>query len=954
EGRCSFTHDKLREALLSRLEDDDTRALHLRAGISIEASDPTRVFELAYHFDAAGHADRALDYALKAAGLARAQHSLDVAAAHYRIAERASATASPETRAQLAEGLGDVLTLQGNYAEASLCLEQASLPSSGPVERATLEGKLGDIAFKRGDQRMARRHLEDGLRLLGRRVPKRLPGYLVALLWEVVVQAGHTLLPGFLRRRRRSLEGAANELLAMRLYSRLAYIYWFHSGRIPCGWAHLREMNLAERYPPTPELAQAYSEHAPVMTMVPWFTRGIAYAQKSLAIRQELGDVWGQGQSMNFYGVALYAASRYRECIEWCGSGVRLLERTGDRWEVNTANWNIAFALNRLGELPEAVEMARSVHSAALDIGDQTAAGISLSVWSRASLGNVPADLVEAQLAVDTDDAHTAQAVRLAEAVRLLAIHDVAGALSHLDAAAAVIRKAGLRQEYVAPIAPWTATARRMALEAASPHPTRSRRQLVRAATRAARRAHRVGRTYRNNLPHALRERALVAGLRGRGRPARRFLRRSLAVAEIQGARYEAALTVLARAKLGTVFGWDDAGDVDAAQAAVNALVAPSAGAPERGTAELSLADRFSGLQTVGRRIASATSVDGVRKVVEDAALTLLRGEHCHVLLLDEQGRSTSASGERIDELSTTLVERAIAAAAPVVAGDDTGEAADSIVLSGHRSVLCAPVLSAEDRAVACFYVTHAQIGGLFSEEEIQLAEFIAALAGATLEHLAGTEARFRSLAQNSSDVITIVDVDGTIVYQSSSVERVFGLHPKELLRRPLKDWVHPDDMGEVVAAMARAGNDGRDGAVRSLVECRLRHGDGSWRYVETALNDLLDDPSVNGIVLNSRDVSERHLLEQEIRERALHDSLTGLANRGLFTDRLAQALKRAERQPSTNAVVYLDLDGFKAINDTQGHAAGDLVLKGVARRLLSCVRPQDTVARFGGDEFAI
>ncbi|MDQ6928045.1 MAG: EAL domain-containing protein, partial [Actinomycetota bacterium] len=946
----------LREALLTRLDEDETRALHLRAGISIESVDATRVFELAYHFDAAGHAGRALDYALQAADLARAQHSLDVAAAHYRIAERASADADSETWAEVAEGLGDVLTLQGRYDEATVYLEQAKLPGADEVHQAKLEAKLGDVAFKRGDQRSARGHLEDALRLLGRRVPRRLVGYLFAVVWEALVQAGHTLFPGLLRRRRRSLDGADDELQAIRTYSRLAYVYWFHSGRIPCGWAHLREMNLAERYPPTPELAQAYSEHAPVMTMVPWFSRGIAYAKKSLAIRQELGDVWGQGQSMNFYGVVLYAASRYRECIEQCQAGVRLLERTGDRWEVNTARWNIALAMYRLGELPKAVEMARSVHAAAHDIGDQTAAGISLSVWSRASRGNIPAELIAAELAADTDDAHTAQAVRLAEAVRLLGIADVDGAIVQLDAANELIRRAGLRQEYVAPIAPWTATAWRMALEGAPALPSGQRRQLVRKAAGAARHAHRVGRTYRNNLPHALRERALVASWRGHGRAARRYLAESLAVATAQGAAYEVALTTLARAKLGGPFGWDDAGDLDEAEAEVAALLTQDAGAPDTATADLSLADRFAGLQTVGRRIASATSVQGVVIALEEAALTLLRGEHCHVLMLDEGGRSTAASGERLDELSTTLVQRAVATGAPVVTGDTSGEAADSVVLSGHRSVLCAPVLS-EDRAVACFYVTHAQVGGLFSQEEIQLAEFVATLAGAALEHLAGTESRFRSLAQNSSDVITIVDVEGMIVYQSSSVERVFGLRPEELLRRPFAEWVHPDDLGDVLPMLgrARAGTDnGEAPAVRQLIECRLRHSDGSWRHVETALNDLFDDPSVHGLVLNSRDISERHQLEEQIRERALHDDLTGLANRRVFVDRVAHALERSRRRPVTNAVVYLDLDSFKGINDTHGHAAGDLVLRGVARRLLACVRPQDTVARFGGDEFAV
>ncbi len=271
-------------------------------------------------------------------------------------------------------------------------------------------------------------------------------------------------------------------------------------------------------------------------------------------------------------------------------------------------------------------------------------------------------------------------------------------------------------------------------------------------------------------------------------------------------------------------------------------------------------------------------------------------------------------------------------------------------MLSDLRSVLCAPVMI-DDRPVACFYVTHAQIGGLFSQEEVKLAEFIATVAGAALEHLAGIETRFRSLAQNSTDVITIVDAGGTIVYQSSSVERVFGLRPDELVGRPLSDWIHPSDLDAVLPALGPVGG---GTAVRPLIECRLRRGDGSWPHVETALNDLFGDPSVNGLVLNSRDVSERHALEAELRARALRDDLTGLANRALFSDRVTHALSRAQRRPGPNAIVYLDLDGFKGVNDTLGHAAGDLLLKEVARRLQACVRPQDTVARLGGDEFAV
>src|SRR5262249_55422381 len=150
---------------------------------------------------------------------------------------------------------------------------------------------------------------------------------------------------------------------------------------------HLRGMNLAERFAPTLELAQSYSEHAPAMSLIPWYGRGIAYAQKSLAIRTRMGDLWGQGQSNHYLGVVLYSGSRFAECVEKCREAVRLLERTGDFWEVHIARYQIAAALYRSGDLQNAVEEARRIHKSGLELGDQQASGISLDVWARATNG---------------------------------------------------------------------------------------------------------------------------------------------------------------------------------------------------------------------------------------------------------------------------------------------------------------------------------------------------------------------------------------------------------------------------------------------------------------------------------------------------------------------------------------------------------------------------------------
>ena len=217
---------------------------------------------------------------------------------------------------------------------------------------------------------------------------------------------------------------------------------------------------------------------------------------------------------------------------------------------------------------------------------------------------------------------------------------------------------------------------------------------------------------------------------------------------------------------------------------------------------------------------------------------------------------------------------------------------------------------------------------------------------------LEASERRFRSLIEHSTDVVTVVDAAGVIVYDSPSSEGVLGYSAVERVGTNGLDYIHPDDRERAERTLAQAV--AHPSAISTL-EVRAMHRDGTYRWVEASVANLLADPDVRGVVANFRDVTERKALEDQLAHQAFHDPLTGLANRALLLDRVEHSRATTSRRPGAMlGLIYIDLDDFKTVNDGLGHEAGDHLLQLTADRIRAALRPGDTAARLGGDEFAI
>ena len=380
----------------------------------------------------------------------------------------------------------------------------------------------------------------------------------------------------------------------------------------------------------------------------------------------------------------------------------------------------------------------------------------------------------------------------------------------------------------------------------------------------------------------------------------------------------------------------------------------------EERTARRELALRRAGVELVaaaGHQRVNEAAISAVCALTESPVSVRL-------VLLGRKGVTVAASSQEAGEWPVTRDAypwlRESAKATTQLPFESVPEKVRSeLHLSGGQTVLFLPLSVREEVKGLLVLCSPVRIPRELVDSLESLASQVSlAVEGTTLAedlHRRQSEARFRSLVAHSSDLITVLDSQGTVTYQSPSVERILGYRVADVEGSAFAQYVSKPDrprLAQIVAGVGDAYAGG--GSETHVIDCSLRHRDGTWLKFEVQHTDLLQDEHVRGIVLNGRDVSERKAFEDQLAHQAFHDPVTNLANRALFADRVQHSVMRSMRGGSAIAVMFIDLDDFKTINDSLGHAAGDTVLQEVAQRLTAVVRPADTVARFGGDEFAI
>ena len=744
QNQIGFVHEDVRQAFLQRLSEADRREMHLQAAALILREDPRRYYELAYHYDAAHCAEETVQFATLAAKHSQRQYANDLAIRYLRMAQKWLRPDDRDRRRETLESIGEVLVGTGEYDAAEAAFVEALRFADEAFHRTQLTGHIGDVEFKRGRLGHAAEQYVLALELSGVRIARNVPKMILGLAWQCMIQAKHSLL-GLPKKRKIA---TPIQRLRWALFGRLAHIYWFSRGAVWTLFAHLSGMNEAECYIETPELAKCYSDHAPVCSLLQLFERGKDYGKRSLSIRCDQQDLWGQGQTLAYTSVVYLAAADFQNCIDVATQGIELLERTGDAWETNMALYQRANALYRAGRFREAATDAQRIHQSAVEIGDQQASGISLDIWIRTAPHKLSADIVIEQAKVLRTDAQSHAQTQLAYAILQMRAGQLESAVEILQGAIETCKRAGHLNTYISPCYAWLATTFRMIASSTPRFQVQLFQEQISQALKAAKRAYRIAHKFPADMPHVLRELALVHLLLGKPHAAATFFRQSIERArKLQSPMQEwESLSLLKELTAGLedhrlrLTPLESIRLDSLAEMFSDSIRCIEGNATKQES--LSLADRFDTLLADGRRITRSLEKQDIYREGCLAAQHLLRGQVI-VIFAREPNESVWTVADKVSTvaISSLRLDRMAQNADFLDGAPADGQTrvmpwdGQDRIASG--SLLVTPI-RVRDSIVAYLVVGHTELENLFGNEELKVAEFIATLTGAALENAEG------------------------------------------------------------------------------------------------------------------------------------------------------------------------------------------------------------------------
>jgi tetratricopeptide (TPR) repeat protein len=553
-GNYFFKHALVQEVVYESLSYAARRMMHRLIGEELERACGGEYQEqcdvLARHFDLGRVPEKALEYLVMAGDKAREAFANKEAADYYERALVHLHSLGSRSRqpllVRLLEDLGDVYSLNGDYAAAVSRYQQVLERVEGAVKHARLEGKIGSVFYRYGEPHQGIEHLEAGLGHLGIRAPRTRWQVRTSLARQILTQMAHTMLPRvFVRQRSRDEESAHAAIEIYEALSRISFEFDLEKTLD----AHLRQLNLCETIPGSPQMAQTYSSHGIVCGTVPLFDRAIRYQRRGLAIREDRRDRWGVAQSSNFMGICSYWMGNWEQALACLDRSAQIFNDVGDRWETEVTYLIFSFIYLRKGELERAVDHARTSLDLSRRAEDPQGMGWALGALAEAysRQGKLEEALAHGQEALacseQARDRMYLSVVRRVLGNIYLRMDDGEQALEEMRRSLKQITDYRLRHEFVLGAYPGLAEARLAVLASQPDMDPRARRITLGRIRKLCRQAVGKAQRFKNWLGYAYRVWALCEWAADRPQSAKHLFESSIETSNSMGARYDLGMT---------------------------------------------------------------------------------------------------------------------------------------------------------------------------------------------------------------------------------------------------------------------------------------------------------------------------------------------------------------------------------------------------------------------------